>query len=58
MATYNYKCDYCNLEVEVELPMKDVEKRIVPCAKCAKVMKKVLTLPTLIGFDNIGRSIK
>ena len=57
MPLYDYGCPSCGHEQEVQHPMSEVGKIVVECAKCGTQMRKLLSAPTLIGFDEVGRSI-
>jgi putative FmdB family regulatory protein len=57
MPLYDYKCPACGAEKEVQHSMSEIGKIEVACANCGKQMKKMLSAPTLIGFDDVGRSI-
>ena len=57
MPLYDYGCPSCGFEKEVQHPMSEVGKANVFCDHCGKQMDKMLSAPTLIGFDDIGRSI-
>ncbi len=57
MPLYDYSCPACGEQREVQHSMNEVGKIEVLCANCGERMKKQLSMPTLIGFDNIGRSI-
>jgi predicted nucleic acid-binding Zn ribbon protein len=37
--------------------MSEIGKIEVICEKCSSKMRKLLSMPTLIGFDEVGRSI-
>ncbi len=57
MPLYDYKCHECGLEKEVQHSMSEIGKIIIQCEVCEQPMKKLLSAPTLIGFDDVGRSI-
>ena len=57
MPLYDYKCVECEVEKEVQHSMDEIGKIEIRCDVCERPMKKLLSAPTLIGFDNIGRSI-
>jgi len=56
MPLYDYGCPDCGAEKEVQHNVSEIGKIKVLCDACGKPMKKLLSLPALIGFDNIGRS--
>lgn len=57
MPLYDYKCTGCGIEQEVQHTMSEIGKIEVSCDTCAEPMKKMLSAPSLLGFDNVGRSI-
>lgn len=57
MPLYDYKCTGCGEEKEVQHAMSEIGKIDINCDICALPMKKLLSVPTLLGFDNVGRSI-
>lgn len=57
MPLYDYKCTGCGTEREVQHAMSEIGKIELQCETCAEPMKKLLSAPTLLGFDNVGRSI-
>ena len=57
MPLYDYKCQECGTEKEVQHSMSEIGKIEIQCDACAGQMKKLLSAPTLIGFDSVGRSI-
>ena len=57
MPLYDYGCPSCGAEKEVQHPMSEIGKIEVLCEDCGKQMKKMLSAPTLIGFDDVGRSV-
>jgi putative FmdB family regulatory protein len=57
MPLYDYKCTECGKEREVQHSMSEIGKIEIKCEACAQPMKKLLSAPTLLGFDNVGRSI-
>lgn len=57
MPLYDYGCPSCGNEQEVQHSMSEVGKIVVKCPKCGAQMRKLLSAPTLIGFDEVGRSI-
>ena len=57
MPLYDYGCPTCGAEKEVQHSMSEIGKIEVACDACGMKMKKMLSAPTLIGFDDVGRSI-
>ena len=57
MPLYDYGCPSCNHEQEVQHSMSEIGKIEVICDNCGAKMRKQLSAPTLIGFDDVGRSI-
>ena len=57
MPLYDYKCVECGIEKEVQHSMDEIGKIEIRCDACELPMKKLLSAPTLLGFDNVGRSI-
>lgn len=57
MPLYDYGCPACGFEKEVQHPMSEIGKANVVCDQCGKLMNKLLSAPSLLGFDNVGRSI-
>lgn len=57
MPLYDYGCPSCGEEKEVQHSMSEIGKIEVACDSCGSPMKKMLSAPTLIGFDDVGRSI-
>ncbi len=57
MPVYDYKCPECGYEKEVQHSMSEIGKIEVLCDHCGARMKKMMSAPALVGFDNIGRSI-
>lgn len=57
MPLYDYSCPSCGSEKEVQHSMSEIGKIEVECNTCGTAMKKMLSAPTLIGFDEVGRSI-
>lgn len=57
MPLYDYKCVECGIEKEVQHSMDEIGKIEIQCDACEQSMKKLLSAPTLLGFDNVGRSI-
>ncbi len=57
MPLYDYKCTGCGIEREVQHAMSEIGKIEINCDTCAEPMKKMLSAPSLLGFDNVGRSI-
>ena len=56
MPLYDYGCRDCDTEKEVQHTVSEIGNIEVLCDVCGKPMKKLLSVPALIGFDNIGRS--
>ena len=56
MPLYDYECPKCGTIKEVQHSVSEIGKIDVSCDDCRIPMKKMLSLPALIGFDNIGRS--
>ena len=56
MPLYDYSCPACGTEKEVEHSMSEVGKVEILCDACGQTMKKKLSMPSLIGFDDVGRS--
>lgn len=57
MPLYDYGCPSCNHQQEVQHLMSEIGKIEIICDNCGSKMKKQLSAPTLIGFDDVGRSI-
>jgi len=57
MPLYDYECSKCGTTKEVQHSVSEIGKIEILCDDCNKPMKKMLSLPALIGFDNVGRSI-
>ena len=57
MPFYDYSCPSCDSEKEVQHSMSEIGKIKVECDSCRTIMEKMLSAPTLIGFDEVGRSI-
>ena len=57
MPLYDYGCPSCGNAQEVQHAMSEIGKIEVKCDNCGEVMKKQLSAPSLLGFDNVGRSI-
>jgi len=57
MPLYDYSCPSCGAEKEVQHSMSEIGRIEIACDQCGKQMKKMLSAPTLIGFDDVGRSI-
>lgn len=57
MPLYDYNCPSCGFEKEVQHSMNEIGKIKVECDACGAGMNKMLSAPTLIGFDEVGRSI-
>ena len=56
MPLYDYGCPECGAEKEVQHSVSEIGKIEILCDGCGKPMKKLLSVPALIGFDSIGRS--
>ena len=57
MPLYDYGCPSCGTDREVQHSMNEIGKIEVTCDACGNQMKKLLSAPTLLGFDDVGRSI-
>jgi len=57
MPLYDYGCPNCKAQKEVQHPMSEIGKIEVVCDTCGVKMKKMLSMPTLLGFDDVGRSV-
>jgi putative FmdB family regulatory protein len=57
MPLYDYGCSECGAKKEVQHPVSEIGKIEVLCDDCGRPMRKLLSVPALIGFDNVGRSI-
>lgn len=57
MPLYDYGCPSCGTDREVQHSMNEIGKIEVTCDACGHQMKKLLSAPTLLGFDDVGRSI-
>ncbi len=57
MPLYDYGCTSCGNKKEVQHSMGEIGKIEVICDNCGQKMKKLLSAPTLIGFDDVGRSV-
>ena len=56
MPLYDYECSKCTAVKEVQHSVSEIGKIEILCDDCKKPMKKMLSLPALIGFDSVGRS--
>lgn len=56
MPRYQYLCSECQKEHEVLHSINDLKKDHF--CKCGNKLKKLVSIPVLIGFDNLGRSQK
>ena len=56
MPLYDYECSKCGAVKEVQHSVSEIGKIEILCVDCNLPMKKMLSLPALIGFDNVGRS--
>ncbi len=57
MPLYDYGCLTCGTEKEVQHPISEIGKLEVLCSDCGQKMKKLLSAPMLVGFDDVGRSV-
>ena len=57
MPLYDYECPACGNEKEVQHSMSEIGRINVLCETCGEKMKKRLSVPSLVGFDEVGRSI-
>jgi len=57
MPLYDYSCGKCGHEKEVRHAISEIGKIEVLCDHCGAQMKKMMSVPALVGFDNIGRSV-
>jgi len=57
MPLYDYGCSTCETENEVQHPISEIGKIEVFCSDCGAKMKKLLSAPMLMGFDDVGRSV-
>ena len=57
MPLYDYGCPSCGEEKEIQHSMDEIGKIEITCSACGSKMNKMLSAPTLIGFDDVGRSI-
>ena len=56
MPLYDYECSTCGNVKEVQHSVSEIGKIEILCDDCNTQMKKMLSLPALIGFDSVGRS--
>ncbi len=56
MPLYDYECSICGTVKEVQHSVSEIGKIEILCEDCNTQMKKMLSLPALIGFDSVGRS--
>ena len=56
MPLYDYGCSQCGAEKEVQHSVSEIGKVEILCNECKTPMKKLLSVPALIGFDSVGRS--
>lgn len=56
MPLYDYECQKCGTVEEVQHTVSEIGKIEILCNECDLPMKKMLSVPALIGFDNVGRS--
>ena len=57
MPLYDYECSSCGSVKEVQHSVSEIGTIKIRCAECDQPMKKMLSVPALIGFDSVGRSI-
>lgn len=57
MPLYDYECPECGAVREVQHSVNEIGKIQVRCEHCESQMKKMISLPALIGFDEVGRSV-
>jgi len=57
MPLYDYGCPSCGSEKEVHHSISEIGKIEVVCDTCGGKMNKLLSAPSLIGFDDVGRSV-
>ncbi len=57
MPVYDYGCPSCGTQREVTHSISEIGKIHIDCEKCGTSMTKQLSMPALIGFDNVGRSV-
>lgn len=56
MPLYDYECSACGTIKEVQHSVSEIGNIEILCDDCNTQMKKMLSLPALIGFDSVGRS--
>jgi putative FmdB family regulatory protein len=56
MPLYDYECSTCGKVKEVQHSVSEIGNIEVLCDDCNSEMKKMPSLPALIGFDSVGRS--
>ena len=56
MPLYDYECSKCGTIEEVQHTVSEIGKIEILCEECELPMKKMLSIPALIGFDSVGRS--
>ena len=56
MPLYDYECSKCGTVEEVQHTVSEIGKIEILCGECDQPMKKMLSIPALIGFDSVGRS--
>jgi putative FmdB family regulatory protein len=56
MPLYDYECPACSTIKEVQHAVSEIGKIKILCENCNTQMRKMLSLPALIGFDSVGRS--
>lgn len=56
MPLYDYECSKCGAIEEVQHTVSEIGKIEILCEECDLPMKKMLSVPALIGFDSVGRS--
>ncbi len=57
MPLYDYECSACGSVKEVQHSVSEIGKIEIRCDECDQRMKKKLSVPALIGFDSVGRSV-
>jgi len=57
MPVYDYGCAKCGSSKEVQHTISEIGNITIACDDCGTKMVKQLSVPALIGFDNVGRSV-